>query len=89
MPEDTPLRVGDLAPGANEPGFARSSAVRSVDADAMPVLAALLAAPAGEFRERLDALAARLREEESKDIRLALQKASQVLLDLRREEEKP
>ena len=89
MPEDTPLRVGDLAPAANEPGRARSSAVSSVDADAMPTLAALLAAPAGQFRERLDALAVRLREEESPDVRLALQMASQVLLDLRRKEEKP
>ncbi len=88
VPED-PRRVGDLQPGANEPGFVRHAAARSVDGDAMPALAALLAAPAGRFREELDAFAARLREEESGDVRHALQTASQVLLELRRREEKP
>ena len=89
MPEESPLRVGDLAPVANEPGGRRSAAVQAVDADALPVLAALLAAPAGEFRERLDALASRVREEESKDVRHALQVAAQLLPELRRREEGP
>lgn len=89
MPEESPVRVGDLAPAANEPGGARTAAVSAVDAQALPLLAALLAAPAGEFRERLDAIAARLREEASADVRLALQKAAQLLPELRRREERP
>jgi ABC-type transporter Mla subunit MlaD len=89
VPDESPLRLGDLAPAANEPGSARPTALKEVDADALPAVAALLAAPAAEFRERLDALAARTREESSKDIRHALQTAAQVLGELRRREERP
>ncbi len=89
MPEDGPLRIGDLAPVANEPEGARPAAVQAVDGDALPVLAALLAAPAGEFRERLDALASRVRAEESRDVRMALQTAARLLPELRRREERP
>ena len=90
MPEESPVRVGDLAPVANEPGGPRASAaVSAADAQALPALAALLAAPAGEYRERLDAIAARVREETSADVRLALQTAARLLPELRRREERP
>lgn len=89
MPEESPRRLGDLAPAANEPGTERPSVLKAKDGDALPVVAALLAAPAPEFRDRLDALAARTREEPSTDVRNALQTAAQVLAELRRREERP
>jgi hypothetical protein len=89
MPADRTVRVGDLAPAANEPGREREAALAAADADALPELGALLSASAGEFRERLDALAARARVEESSEVRLALQTAGRVLPELRRREERP
>jgi hypothetical protein len=80
-------RVGELAGAANEPGD-RSPATRSVDPEALPALASLLVAAPDEFRRRLDAIAARLREETSSEVRNALQRAAQILPELRRKEER-
>jgi hypothetical protein len=53
-----------------------------VDVAVFPTLAAFLRGPAAEFRQRLDALAARARQESSPEVQAALQTAVRLLPDI-------
>jgi len=81
MPERPEYRVGDLAPEfAGRPEASPPAAAPDgVDVEVFPTLAAFLRGPVADFRQRLDALAARARQESSPEVQAALQTAVRLL----------
>ncbi len=80
MTDQTGFRIGDVATGTShhrEQGSAGGGA--GLDADAFPTLVQCLRLPPNDFRERLDFLAGRTRQESSPAVQRALSLAAQML----------
>lgn len=82
MPDLPEFRIGDVTPDLTDRSTAKPVAAPELDADAFPTLAEFLRGSAPEFRERLDRLAGRAREESSPDAQTALQVAVRLLPEL-------
>ena len=78
MPEEREFRVGDLHQAALPERDAPEQKV-GLDADVFPTLASFLATPSAAFRERLDRLTARARQESAPEAQAALQAAVNLL----------
>jgi hypothetical protein len=83
MAEEREFRIGDVAEraGVRSPSVGRPGP----DAGTFPTLAALLKATPTEFRDRLDSLAARARDEGSEEVKAALQTAVRLLPELKKD----
>ncbi len=79
MGDDREFRIGDLQREFADRAAARVAASPGLDAQRFPTVAAFLRLSPGPFRERVDRLAARARDESSPEIKAALQNLVRVL----------
>jgi hypothetical protein len=79
MSDEKEFRIGDMQREFADRAAARVSAAPGFDAEKFPTLAAFLRLAPGPFRERIDKLAARAREESSAETKAALQTVVRVL----------
>lgn len=79
MADEREFRIGDLQREFADRAAKRVAAGPGFDAERFPTLAAFLRLAPGPFRERVDSLAARAREESSPEIKAALQNLVRVL----------
>ena len=79
MSDEREFRIGDLQREFADRAAARVAAAPGFDAGRFPTLAALLRLAPGTFRERVDSLAARARDESSPEVKAALLNLVRVL----------
>jgi hypothetical protein len=80
MPQEPEFRIGDLQAGPSDPAVPPGGG--RVDANLFPAVAAWLALPSPERRERMDALAARARQEARPEVQAAWQAALRLLSEI-------
>jgi len=79
MADEREFRIGDMQREFADRAAARVAAAPGFDAARFPTLAAFLGLAPGAFRERVDRMAARARDESSAELRAALQNVVRVL----------
>jgi hypothetical protein len=79
MSDEKEFRIGDMQREFADRAAARVPAGPGIDAEKFPTLAAFLHLAPATFKERIDRLAARAREESSPETKAALQNVVRVL----------